>query len=130
MRSFQQNPSTFHVLTGSVIGKERSTLVSLTFNPGSIMLNEPMEKSFVSTEEWTETELLNSQLDFPIGKYWIVWLDVQEKSTGLHRTYLLLRPDSLAWEWLSRPHPSGVAGKLNLKESVWIRNLGAISVIT
>src|SRR5215831_10412643 len=124
MQYFQRNLLICLVLRSWAIGRERNMSRLLTFNPGSITLDDPTVKSFVSTEEWTETELLNSQLDCPIGKYWIIWLDVQEKSTGLHRTYLLLRPDSLAWEWLSRPHPSGVAGKLNLKESVWIRNLG------
>src|SRR5215831_14447150 len=113
MQYFQRNLLICLVLRSWAIGRERNMSRLLTFNPGSITLDDPTVKSFVSTEEWTETELLNSQLDCPIGKYWIIWIETVERGSDLHRTYILIRPDSSAWEWLSRPPLSGEVGTFN-----------------
>src|SRR5215472_422833 len=130
MQYSRRNLLTCLVLMRWVIGRERNMSRSSIYNPVSTTLPKPMEKSFVSTEVWTEIEKQCSQLDCPIGRYWIIWLDGVDETSGLPRTSLLILPDSSVWEWDYTQVRLGVVGRRSLKECPWIRNLGAISVTT
>src|ERR1700746_1638164 len=99
----------------------------LTSSQDSIMPSNPPVRSYVSTGEWTETETLNSQLDYPMGKYWITWVEGQDKTTGSHRLFIVIRPDSWAWDWHSKPNQCGEVGRKSLSEYLWIQNLGSVS---